>query len=132
MKKGSVTAPALFTNKWSSNYSKELCLAVEKKPGSFTVPPPVSWKVMTEKEHSVTVKQAASDCTEARGAAKTIPDIELMNIFIEQKQFTEDWNNIMLLACSAFLYLVPKGPVLLVIWGFNLCLCLVLTDGGGV
>lgn len=24
------------------------------------------------------------------GAAKTIPDIELMNIFIAQKQFTED------------------------------------------
>lgn len=87
---------------------------------------------MTDKEHSITVKQAASDCTETRGAAKTIPDIELMNIFIAQKQFTEDWNNIMLLAYSAFLYLVPKGPVLLVIWGFNLCLCLVLTDGGGV
>lgn len=59
---------------------------------------------MTDKEHSITVKQPASDRTETRGAGKTIPDIELMNIFIAQKQFTEDWNNIMLLAYSAFLW----------------------------
>lgn len=45
---------------------------------------------MTDKEHSITVKQPASDRTETRGTGKTIPDIELMNIFIAQKQFTED------------------------------------------
>lgn len=45
---------------------------------------------MTDKEHSITVEHPASDWRETRGAAKTIPDMELMNIFNAQKQFTED------------------------------------------
>lgn len=46
---------------------------------------------MTDKEHSITVEHPASDWRETLGGtAKTIPDIELMNIFNAQKQFTED------------------------------------------
>lgn len=45
---------------------------------------------MTDKEHSITVNQPAADWEEPQGPAKTIPDIELMNIFVAQKQFTED------------------------------------------
>lgn len=60
---------------------------------------------MTDKEHGITVKHPAGDWREIRRGKKnkTIPDVELMNIFIAQKQFTEDWNNTVCLAYSAFL-----------------------------
>lgn len=47
---------------------------------------------MTDKEHGITVKHPAGDWREIRRGKKkkTIPDVELMNIFIAQKQFTED------------------------------------------
>lgn len=58
---------------------------------------------MTDKEHGITVKHPAGFWREIRsGKKKTIPDVELMNIFIAQKQFTEDWNNTVFLAYSAF------------------------------
>lgn len=80
---------------------------------------------MTDKEHSITVNQPATDWEEPQGPAKTIPDIELMNIFIAQKQFTEDsyiQHNVLSLLCISMLS--PQRPYSLSHMGIKLVLVL--------